>query len=60
MKEESGGMWFAEEPKVKRIHESELSQVKVARSTWGKGRGRLHGLPTRRLKAAGLRSSREP
>lgn len=58
MKEESGGMWFAEEPKVKRIHESELSQVKVARSTWGKGR--LHSLPTRRLKAAGLRSSREP
>lgn len=33
-------MWFAEEPKVKIIHESELGQVKVARSTRGRGRGK--------------------
>lgn len=32
-------MWFAEEPKVKIIHESELGQVEVARSMWGWGWG---------------------
>lgn len=45
---------------MKKIHESELGQVKVARSTRRRGRRRLLSLPTRRLKAAGLRSSREP